>query len=144
MLQVEAGSAGIGGQKYPAVRIVTEALHQCRALFRRYSAMKTDVADAASLKPANHDVVGARPLAEHHGLGLGLRKEVVEQRRQFVRLDAVVALLVEQIGAVARHAHVLQGAGESSLVLVREKLHFPPALDDLGHDLRVFLVVSHL
>ena len=106
--------------------------------------MKADVADAACFQTPDHDVVGARPLAEHHGLGIRLLEQVVEQCRQFVRLDAVIGFLVEQIGAVARHAHVLQGAGQSALVLVGKELHLAPAQHDPGDDLRVFLVVGHL
>lgn len=83
--------------------------------------METDKTDAPRFQPADHDVVRARPLAEDHGLGLRLGEQAVEQVGQFVGLDAVIALLVEQVGAVACHAHILQAAGQPALVLVGEE-----------------------
>ena len=77
-------------------------------------------------------------------LAFGLGEQIVEQRRQFVGLDAMVGLLVQEIGAVARHAHVLQRASQPPLVLVRQKPGLPPALDDFRHDVGVFLVIEHL
>ena len=88
--------------------------------------------------------MGPRPLRKHHRLGVGLGEQVLEQRRQFVGLDPMIGLMVQQIGAVARHAHVLQRAGHSPLVLVRQEPGLAPALDDPRDDVGVFLVIEHL
>ena len=144
VLQVESGAAGVGRQEHAATRVVAKTLDQCRALLRRHATVKADITDAARLEPADDDGVRARPLAENHRFRVWLNEQPLEQLRQFIRLDTVVGLLVEQVGAVARHAHVLQGAGEAALVLIGEKLHLAPAQHDLRHDLRVFRVVQHL
>ena len=57
--------------------------------------METDVADAAIFQSADDYVVRARPLAEHHRFRVRLHEDAVEQRRQFVGLDAVVGFLVQ-------------------------------------------------
>ena len=144
MLQVQAGRSGVGRQEDPAGRIVAELLDQRRTLLAGNRAVKADMADAARFQPADQDVVRARPLAEHDGLGLRLGKQVVEQVGQLVGLDAMIALPVEQVGAVARHAHVLQTAGQAPLVLVGEKFHPSPAIDDLRHGVGIFLMQQHL
>jgi hypothetical protein len=122
MLQIEARAAGIGGQEHAAGGVVTKPLDQCRPFVRRHAAVEADVAELTRLEAADDNVVGPRPLRKHHRLGLGLGEQIVEQRRQFVGLDAMVGFLVQQIGAVARHAHVLQRTGQPPLILVRQKL----------------------
>src|SRR5262245_7317127 len=106
--------------------------------------MEAHIADPTGLETANNDVVGPGPLRKDHGLGLRRHKQLLEQRGQFVSLDAVVGLLIQQIGAVAGHAHVLKGAGQASLILVREKPGLAPALDNPGHDVRIFLMKKPL
>lgn len=56
----------------------------------------------------------------------------------------MIGFLVQQIGAVARHAHVLQRTGQPALVLVRQKPGLAPALDDFRHHLGVFLMKEQL
>ena len=56
----------------------------------------------------------------------------------------MVGFLVEQIGAVARHAHVLQGTGQPPLIRVRQESGPAPALHDLRHDVGIFLMIEHL
>jgi hypothetical protein len=68
-------------------------------------------------------------------------EQVVEQGEQFVGLDAVVAFLVEQIGAVARPCACSAARRCSALVLFREEPGLAPALDDARDDLAVFFVV---
>ena len=144
MLEVEAGAAGIGRQENAAGRIVTKPFDQCRPPVRRDAAVKTDIANPASLEPTDDDVLRSRPLRKHHRFGLRLHKQVVEQRRQLVGLDAVVGFLVQQVGAVARHTHVLQGAHQPPLILVRQKPGPAPAANDLRHLVGVLLVKIHL
>ena len=57
------------------------------------------------------NVMGPRPLGKHHRLSLRLSEQVLEQRRQFVSLDAMIGFLVQQKSAVAGHTHVLQRTG---------------------------------
>jgi hypothetical protein len=54
-------------------------------------------------------------------------RQLVEQRHQLVGLDAVVGFLVEQPGAVAGHAHVLQRALQAPLVGVGQEAGLAPA-----------------
>ena len=77
MLQIEPCCTGIRGQKYPAVGIVAETLHQRGTFFRGRPAVETDIADAARFQTPDHDVMGACPLAEHHGLGLRLLEQAI-------------------------------------------------------------------
>ena len=68
-------------------------------------------------------------------------EQLVEQRHQLVDLVAVVGLVVEQVGAVAGHAHVLQGDLQPPLVGVRQEAGLAPALDDARDDVAVLVVV---
>jgi hypothetical protein len=88
--------------------------------------------------------VRTQPLAEDDDLGLRVVEDVVEQRGQFVGLVAMVCFVVEQEGAVARHAHVLQGAAHAQLVLLGEKARVPPAVHEACHLGAVFLVMIGL
>ena len=60
----------------------------------------------------------AQPLAENHGLRARVLKQFFQHRHQFIHLVAVVGLMIQQPGAVARHAHVLQRALQALLVAV--------------------------
>src|SRR6266403_751948 len=122
----------------------TEPVDQRRPFLRRYAAVEADIAEPECVETPNDDVVASRPLREHHRLGLGLGEQIDKQRRQLVGLDPMVGLLVEQIGAVARHAHVLEGTCQPPLILVRQESDFAPALDDLRHRVGVFLMMDHL
>ena len=144
VLQIEACAARIGGQEHAARGVVTKPLDQCRPFVRWHAAMEADIAQLARFETADDDVVGSSPLREHHRLGLGVGEQVVEQRRQFVSLDAMVGFLVQQIGAVARHAHVLQGTGQPPLIDLRQKPGLAPALDDFRYGIGVFLMIEHL
>ena len=144
MLQIEAGGAGIGGEERAAGGVIAKPLDQGRPPLRWHAAVKADIAQPARFEPADDDVMGPRPLRKHHRLGLRIGEQIVEQCRQFVGLDAMIGFLVEQIGAVARHPHVLQRDHQPPLILVRQEFGFAPALDDLRHLVGVFLVIVHL
>jgi hypothetical protein len=144
MLQIETRASGIGGEKYAAGGVVTKPLDQSRPLFRRHPAVKADISHPARVETADDDIVGPRPLRKHHGLGLGIDKQFIQQCRQFVGFDAMIGFLVEQIRAVARHPHVLQGDHQPSLIRVRQKPGLTPAPDDLGHFIGVCLVIVEL
>ena len=101
VLQIEARAAGIGGQEHAASWVVAKPFNQCRPPVRWHAAVKADIAQCTRFEAADDDVVRPRPLREHHRLRFGIGKQIVEQCRQFVGLDAVVGFLVEQIGAVA-------------------------------------------
>ena len=86
----------------------------------------------------------AQPLAEHHGFGAGVFQQFVKQRHQFIDLVTVVGLVIEQKGAVARHAHVLQRAVQAALVGVRQIAGLAPARHDARHNRAVFVMVQTL
>ena len=144
MLQIETRAAGISGQEHPASRVVAKPLDQCRPLLRWHAAVEADIAVSMRFETADDDVMGPRPLRKHHRLGLGIGEQLVEQCRQFVGLDAVVGFLVQQIGAVARHPHVLQGNHQPPLIHLGQKPGLAPAPDDFRHLVGVFLMVIHL
>ncbi len=73
-----------------------------------------------------------------------LGEESIQPRSQLVGLHAVVGFVVEQKGAVAGHAHVLQRACQAALIGVGEKLHFSPTLYDSCHRVGIFLVEQRL
>ena len=127
MLQIEADPARVGRQKHAARRVSVETLHQLAALLGRYAAVKQHVPEARNVQPADDQLMGAHPLAENHRLSLGALEQFAEQRGQFVHLGAVVSLVIEQIGAVAGHAHVLQRAGEHALVGLGQVISPAPA-----------------
>src|SRR5256885_7928329 len=51
--------------------------------------------------------------SEHDSLRLWTFEQLREQRSQLIRLRTVIRSAVEQIGAIAGHSHILQGAGIS-------------------------------
>ena len=56
---------------------------------------------------------------------------------RLVGLGAVVGAVIEQVGAVAGHAHVLQGDHQPALVGLGQEAIAPPLLHDAGDDLLV-------
>ena len=144
VLQIEARAAGIGGQEHAASGVVAKPLDQCRPLLRWHAAVEADIAVSMRFETADNDVMGPRPLRKHHRLGLGIGEQIIEQCRQFVGLDAVVGFLVQQIGAVARHPHVLQGNHQPPLIHVGQKPGLAPAPDDFRHLVGVFRMVIDL
>ena len=107
MLQIEASAARIGGEEHATGGVIAKPLNQCGPFIRWHAAVEADVTKLTHLEAANDNVVGPCPLRKHDRLGLGLGEQVLEQRRQFVSLDAMIGFLIQQICAVARHAHVL-------------------------------------
>src|SRR5438105_4541959 len=116
-LQVQADTAGVGGEKHPAARVLPETLDQGAALRRGHAAVKHDVVPAALGEPPPDQLVGADPLAEYHHFCIRRLEQLFQQNRELIGLAAVVGLLVEKPGVVAGHAHVLQRAGEPALLL---------------------------
>ena len=144
MLEIQPDPAGIGGQKQPAVRVTVEALDQIPALGARHPAVEQHMAPAAGFRPTGNEFMSPAPLAEHDRFAVGLLEDFVEDGHEFLGLVAVVGFPVQEIGAVAGHAHVLQGAGQAALVGVREKAGLAPAVDDAGDDFAVFLMMAAL
>jgi hypothetical protein len=69
--------------------------------------MEQHITPAVGFEPTDDEFESAHPLAENDHLGAGLFEQLGEQGRQLIGFDTVVGFMVEQIGAVARHAHVL-------------------------------------
>ena len=125
-----------------AVRVVAEAVDQlpraCSAARRRGTARGPSPRFAGGARCSS---CMPQPLAEDDHLGVGSLEQLVEQRRQLVGLDAVVGLVVEQVGAVAGHAHVLQRASCRRWSASDRKPVPAPLRDDAGDDLPVLLVM---
>src|SRR6185437_3291829 len=97
MLKIEARAAGIRGQEHAAGGIGTEALDQRWPFLRWHAAVESDMADPTCFETAADDVVSPRPLGEYHRLGFRFGEQSVQPCRQFVGLDTVIGLLVQQI-----------------------------------------------
>ena len=105
-LQVETRAAGIGGEKHFALRVVLKVCHHFAAFHRRHAAVKIFVGDAAQVEFGGYQPRHALPLAEHHHLVGGVFVDVfLDDIGCFVHFRVVARLLVEDIGAVAHHAH---------------------------------------
>ena len=88
----------------------------------------------------NDQLVGPHPLTEDDGLVARPLETLLQDGKELVRLVPEVRLLVEQIGAVAAHPHVLQGDHQPSLVGLGQKAEPAP----LGHDARDNLGILHV
>jgi len=106
--------------------------------------MEQHMAPAARAQLAHQYFVRTQPLAENHGLGVGLLEQILHQNDQLVGLVTEVGFMVQQPGAVARRAHVLQGALQAALVAVGQVAGLAPARDDAHHDPAIFVVVHAL
>ncbi len=102
------------------------------------------MAPGPAAQPAADHLVGAQPLTEDHHLGRRVVKPLVQQGQQFVGLVPVVGFVVEQEGAVAGHAHVLERALQPALVDVGQVAGLAPARHDARDDGAVFVVVHTL
>ena len=109
-----------------------------------HAAVEQHVLPFPPLQPAHHQLVHPHPLTEHHDLHLRVLENLLQQPGHFVGLHAVVSLLVQQVRAVARHPHVLQGDPHAKLVPLAEEVMTAPLRHQAGHDLAVLLVVVHL
>ena len=56
----------------------------------------------------------------------------------------MIGLLIEQVSAVAGHAHVLQGDAQAQLIGLVEEAEFSPFLHYPADGLAVLLVIGHL
>ena len=82
----------------------------------------------------------AQPLAEHDHFGVRSLEDLLQQSGQLVGLGAEIGFPVEQIGAVAGHAHVLERDHEPSLVRLGQEMIAPPFGHDPRDDLAILLV----
>ena len=89
-------------------------------------AVKEHMIPTPSLESGDEHLVHPEPLAEDHRLGLGILEGLVQECHQFVGLGAMVGPLVEQVSAVARHAHVLQGDHQTPLINLGQETVSPP------------------
>ncbi len=67
----------------------------------------------------------------------GRSSNSLEQRDHLVGLQPLIGLRIDQVTAVARHAHVLQRDHQPALVGLGEELEPPPLLHDAGDVLLV-------
>ena len=93
--------------------------------------------------PQQH-FVHAQPLAENDHFCLGPLEYFFQQRGQLVSFDAEVGHPVEQIRAVARHAHVLQRDHQTPLVGLAQETHALPAFHDATNHFPVLFMMLHL
>ena len=111
-------AAGVGGQEQAAVGIVVEALDQRAALARRARRRGTahGPSRAGPRRARRRWISSCVPShwLKTTTLAAGSSSSSSSSGHQFVDLVAVVGFLVEQIGAVAGHAHVLQRAGAAA------------------------------
>ena len=123
-------------------------LHQGTTFVTGYAAAEQHVAPVAlalSLaQAARNQFVRSEPLAEDHRLGRRVFKQFVQHGHQLIDLAAVIGFVIKQKGAVARHAHVLQGTVQAALVGVREVARLAPALNDARDDAAILIVVHAL
>lgn len=106
--------------------------------------MEHDVFPLTPLQPPSQQFVHSQPLAENHHLGLRLFQHLIQERRQLIRLDAEIGLVIEQISAVATHSHVLEANHQSPLIGLGQIVKSPPLLNDAGDGFPVLFVVRHL
>ncbi len=88
-------------------------------------------------QPADEHFVGAQPLAEDNDLDAGHLKKVFQKRHAFVHFVTAVRLMVDQVGAVAGHAHQLESNHKFALVRLGQKTKATPFRHNLGHHLAV-------
>lgn len=106
--------------------------------------MEQHVPNRLLVQTPDDELVHAQPLTEDHDLRARLLEHLVEQRHQFVRFDPEVRLVIQQVGAVAAHAHVLETNHEPALIGLREELVPAPLRHDPRDSLAVLLVVRTL
>ena len=144
VLQVEPDAPGIGREKDAAPRVFAEAVHQPAAPASLDAAVEQHVLPSPLQAAAREQVEHPDPLAEDHHLDTRLLQHVPQERRDLVWLVAHVGRPVEEVGAVAGHAHVLERAHQASLVGFREEVAPAPLGDEAGDRLAVLVVVALL
>src|SRR5439155_25812434 len=95
-LQVESHAPGVGGEKYSAVRIVSEFLHQGTAFAGRHSAVQGH--EAYSQLPQFFPCQMSHPLvlAEDHHLALFFERQFANDFAKFIELGRMIRFLVEE------------------------------------------------
>ena len=66
------------------------------------------------------------------------------QSKIYISLGAGIGFLIEQVGAVAGHAHVLESDHQEPLIGFRQESEAAPFHHNPGNRFPVFLVVLHL
>ena len=116
MLQIQSDSTGIRRQKGAAAIVLAEAIDERFPPRSVDSAVEQHMIDTLLLESSGQQLKHPQPLAEHDDLRARLLEQFVQQRHQLVSFDAEIRLVIQQIGAVATHSHVLQGDHQPALV----------------------------
>jgi len=132
-LEVEADAARVGGEED-----TTDGSDLNRAISfgRSLDAIRrAGTRDPTALAHGlGHEIVHAR-----HWLKMTTRVSAPPgtppELHELVNLVAAAGLVIDQVGAVAGHAHDLEGDGEPPLIGFREKLVAAPFLDEARHRL---------
>jgi hypothetical protein len=92
----------------------------------------------------DYKIMHSLPLAENYHLGLGLFQNLRDESYQFLKLGAMASLLVNKVGIITGHAHILESNHEFALISLGEELIFPPFGYDLSHYIPVFFMIFPL
>src|SRR5260221_643849 len=144
VLEIESNAAGVRGEEDAAFRIFVESLDELPPLAAVDAAVKENVPPFPLFDLSLQNLMHAQPLAEDQHLGSRLLEDLSEECHDLSGLCAVIRALIEQIRAVTRHAHPLQGDHQPALVTLGEVAVSAPFRRDARHDLLILLVIFAL
>ena len=118
-LQVEAGGAGIGGDEEFAFGVLLKLTDQALATVLRYRAVESYEREATFFQQGFDDIQHVRPFGKEDDFAVFLGGQLFEEDVELFEFARIPGgLLVDQIGAVGRHAADEQG------FLQTQEVHF--------------------
>ena len=106
--------------------------------------MKIFIVDVVFVELLSQETSHAFPLAEYHHLAVSALKYVAHDVHCLVNLHVVACLLVENVGAVAHHAHHIEVEQQSVSIFLRKEVVGVPFVNELSHSRCALFVNGHL